>query len=186
MKWISVVTLSATLAGLCQQPAQAFTLKGTVWERESQRFCKVDPRLLYAVALVESKRYSGAIVNPNPLALNIADTPHHPTSLEQAKKLLRDGLQKTRSIAVGAMQISIRWNGQRVAKPEDLLDLETNVRVGTQVLCEMIRDQHGDLELAIGRYHTPNPDLETVAREYGRNVLSVWRRLILLESSKEA
>ncbi|WP_165678564.1 lytic transglycosylase domain-containing protein [Metapseudomonas otitidis] len=184
MKWIPVFTLSATLAALFHAPAQAFTLKGTVWERQSQRYCKVDPKLLYAVALVESKRYSGQIVNPNPLALNIADTPHHPTSLSQAKQLLRDGLQKTRSIAVGAMQISIRWNGERVANPEDLLDLETNVRVGTEVLCEMI-DGQGDLELAIGRYHTPNPELESVAREYGRNVLTIWRRLILLEK-KEA
>ncbi|EKF7416929.1 lytic transglycosylase domain-containing protein [Pseudomonas aeruginosa] len=185
MKWIPVLTLSATLAALFQAPAEAFTLKGTVWERQSQRYCKVDPKLLYAVALVESKRYSGRIVNPNPLALNIADKPHHPASLSQAKQLLRDGLQKTRSIAVGAMQISIRWNGERVANPEDLLDLETNVRIGTQVLCEMIDGQHGDLELAIGRYHTPNPKLESVAREYGRNVLTIWRRLILLER-KEA
>ncbi|NWC84070.1 transglycosylase SLT domain-containing protein [Pseudomonas putida] len=181
MKWIPFLTLSATLSALLPQHADAFSLKGTVWERQSQRFCKVDPKLLYALALVESKRYSGPTVNPNPLALNIAEKPHHPASLGEAKQLLREGLKKTRSIAVGAMQISIRWNGERVDNPEDLLDLETNVRVGTQVLCEMIAGQHGDLELAIGRYHTPNPNLESVARGYGRNVLSVWRRLILLE-----
>lgn len=185
MKWVSVVPLSVALSALINVSAHAFSLDGTVWERQSQRYCKVDPKLLYAVALVESKRYSGRIVNPNPLALNIEDKPHHPVSLAEAKKLLRDGLLKTRRIAVGAMQISIRWNGERVAKPEDLLDLETNVRIGTQVLCEMIAGQHGDLELAIGRYHTPNPELESVARAYGRNVLAVWRRLILLER-KEA
>ncbi|HBP6526485.1 TPA: lytic transglycosylase domain-containing protein [Pseudomonas aeruginosa] len=180
MKWIPLFSLAATLAVLSEQPAQAFTLKGTVWERQSQRQCKVDPKLLYAVALYESKRILGKEVRPNPFALNIADTPHHPDSLAQAKKLLTDGLLKTRAIAVGAMQVSIRWNGQRVEKPEDLLDLETNVRVGTEVLCEMISNQ-GDLELAVGRYHTPNPELEAVAREYGRNVIKIWRRLILLE-----
>lgn len=180
MKWIPLLSLATSLAALSGQPAHAFTLKGTVWERQSERQCKVDPKLLYAVALYESKRYSGKIVRPNPFALNIADTPHHPASLDQAKKLLTDGLQKTRAIAVGAMQVSIRWNGQRVSKPEDLLDLETNVRVGTEVLCEMISGQ-SDLELAVGRYHTPNPELEAVARDYGRNVIKIWRRLILLE-----
>lgn len=75
--------------------------------------------------------------------------------------------------------MSLRWNGHRVSNPSELLDLARNVKVGSQILCEMIRGQN-DLALAIGRYHTPNPDLEDVARAYGSNVLKVWRRLILL------
>ncbi|MDT3723173.1 hypothetical protein [Pseudomonas oryzihabitans] len=42
----------------------------------------------------------------------------------------------------------------------------------------------GDIALAIGRYHTPNPALSSVARAYGEDVLRVWRRLILLSKSE--
>lgn len=163
--------------------AAALNLTGTVWEEMSSRTCNLDPRLLYAVALVESKRYAGAYVTPNPLALNISDQGYHPTSRAKAESLLEDGLKITRHIAVGAMQVSLRWNGGRVSKPSDLLDLRKNVLVGSQILCEMINGQD-DLVLAIGRYHTPNPELENVAREYGLNVVRVWRRLILLQESQ--
>lgn len=163
--------------------AAALDLKGTVWEEMSARTCNLDPKLLYAVALVESKRYAGDFVTPNPLALNISDKGYHPSSRMKAETLLKEGLQKTRHIAVGAMQVSLRWNGNRVKRPTDLLDLRKNVLVGSQILCEMINGQD-DLVLAIGRYHTPNPALEDVARQYGTNVVQVWRRLILLEESQ--
>jgi len=58
------------------------------------------------------------------------------------------------------------------------------IRVGTQILCEFIKGGKGDdhsLAVALGRYHTPNPELQHVARDYGVNVLRVWRRLIVLE-----
>ncbi|MBO8337197.1 transglycosylase SLT domain-containing protein [Pseudomonas aeruginosa] len=150
------------LALLSSGNAAALNLKGTVWEEASNQTCKVDPRLLYAVALVESKSYAGKVVTPNPLALNISDVGHHPKNKAAAEKLLSEGLKRTNAIAVGVMQISIRWNGSRVNKPSDLLDLRKNVFVGSQILCEMVAGQN-DLELAIGRYHTPNPKLEAVA-----------------------
>ncbi len=173
-------------AGIALLPlvAGAFSLEGTVWEQESSRACKVDPKLLYAIALVESKKISGPVARPNPYALNIDNKAYHPTTHTKAADLLNSALTRTKSIAVGAMQVSIRWNGNRVSNPEDLLDLRTNVRVGTQILCEFIKGGKGDdhsLAVALGRYHTPNPELQHVARDYGVNVLRVWRRLIVLE-----
>jgi len=168
------------LAAICA-PAHAFSLEGTIWAEASAKTCHVDPKLLYAVALQESKKYAGGReVAPNPYALNISDKGYHPSSRSDAERLLADGLVNTRHIAVGAMQVSIRWNGSRVKKPSDLLDLRQNVMIGTQILCEMIAGNEGDLPLAIGRYHTPNPKLEHVARGYGENVIKIWRRLILL------
>lgn len=161
--------------------SNGFDLRGTVWEEASIKTCQVDPRLLYALALVESKAYAGREVSPNPYALNISNVGHHPSTKKEASLLLSEGLSRTRSIAVGAMQVSIRWNGSRVKDPSELLDLRKNVFVGSQILCEMITGQQ-DIALAIGRYHTPNPDLEHIARHYGENVIRVWRRLILLEA----
>ncbi|MGH9878631.1 MAG: hypothetical protein ACRD5H_13420, partial [Nitrososphaerales archaeon] len=73
------------------QSATAFSLSNTVWERASKKTCQVDPLLLYAVALVESKKYAGHTVTPNPLALNIGDVGHHPKTLVEAQRLLTDG-----------------------------------------------------------------------------------------------
>lgn len=176
---IFCLTVLATSAFADQ--AHAFSLSGTVWEEASAQTCNVDPKLLYAVALQESKRYAGGrMVAPNPYALNISDKGYHPSTRLAAEQLLKEGLANTKHIAVGAMQVSIRWNGSRVNNPRDLLDLRQNVLIGTQILCEMIAGNEGDLPLAIGRYHTPNPKLEHIARGYGENVIKIWRRLILL------
>lgn len=174
-----LIASATCLLPLVSQASVPFDLKGTVWEEASAKTCKIDPRLLYALALVESKSYAGREVSPNPYALNISDVGHHPSNKADAARLLNKGLEKTRAIAVGAMQVSIRWNGSRVKNPSDLLDLRKNVFIGSQILCEMIHDQP-DIVLAIGRYHTPNPNLEHIARHYGENVIKVWRRLILL------
>jgi hypothetical protein len=170
------------LVAIGPQIAGAFDLQGTVWAEASKNTCKLDPRLLYAVALNESKRYAGKVVTPNPFALNISDKGYHPTSKAEAVELLSTGLNKTKSIAVGAMQVSVRWNGHRVNHPSDLLELRTNVFIGSEILCEMIKGQD-DMALAIGRYYTPNPKLEHEARHYGENVLRIWRRLILLSEA---
>ena len=159
--------------------ASAFSLDGTVWEREAAQ-CGIDPRLLYSIALVESKAYAKRMVAPNPYALNIDWQGYHPGSKEEARKLLRDGMSKTKHIAVGAMQVSLRWNGSRVKDPVDLLDLDKNVRIGTQIFCELVKRNSSDLALAIGQYHTPNPDKADIARTYGNGVLKIWRRLIVL------
>ncbi|TCV62868.1 transglycosylase SLT domain-containing protein [Pseudomonas fluorescens] len=181
MEWFNKTLITAVLTGIVCQHAAAFSLKGTVWEQEANRQCKVDPKLLYAFAIVESKKYAKDMVTPNPYALNISEKPYHPASKTEAATLLTNALTKTRSVAVGAMQVSLRWNGHRVADPSELLDLRTNVRVGTEILCEFLKNAQGDLPLVLGRYHTPNKDLETVARDYGRSVIAVWRNLIVLE-----
>ena len=164
--------------------ASGFTLKGTVWEAEARQ-CDLDPRLLYAVALVESKAISKRMAAPSPLAMNVDGKGIHPVSRQEAEKILAQAVQRTPHIAVGAMQVSLRWNGSRVASPEQLLDLKTNVRIGTEILCEMIdgATSNEDLAEAVGRYHTPNPNKRDVAGQYGRSVLAIWRRLILI--SKE-
>lgn len=88
-------------------------------------------------------------------------------------------------IAVGAIQVSVRWNGHRVSNPSELLDLHTDVRVVVSTFCEFLKQQGSVIALAIGRYHNPNPALASVPRAYGEDRLRVWRRLILVKESNE-
>jgi len=162
-----------------------FDLQGTVWEKEAKQ-CGVSPYLLYAIALKESKKLTGSdTAAPSAFALN------NPVfkgrivgSYEEAHKELTRYLAASRLTDVGIMQVNVRWNGERVENPHQLLDLKTNVRVGASVLCDAIAQHPGDIELAIGSYHTPNPSKHTDARRYGQDVLKIWKRLILLRDQK--
>lgn len=182
--WVAIRKMGAALLlALPMKAAFALDLDGTVWDRPAIGQCRPAPELLYAMALVESKQYAGRMVAPNPYALNIDGKGFHPASRAEAEHLLTEALSRTKMIAVGAMQVSVRWNGHRVSDPSELLDLHTNVRVAVSTFCEFLKQQGGDIALAIGRYHTPNPALASVARAYGEDVLRVWRRLILLKKS---
>lgn len=177
---------SALAVAIMIQPAMAdgsrFDLRGTVWDREAKQ-CGVSPYLLYAIALKESRRLTGKnTAAPSAFALN---NPVYKgrivSTYKEAQGELKRYLDASRLTDVGIMQVNVRWNGERVAKPEQLLDVETNVRVGAAVLCDAIKRHPGDIELAIGSYHTPNPEMQDKARQYGRHVLTIWKRLILLK-----
>jgi soluble lytic murein transglycosylase-like protein len=53
--------------------------------------------------------------------------------------------------AEGLMQIVRRWHPEKLNKRESLLDPRVNVRVGTQILQEYIREK-GDVEQALVKY----------------------------------
>ncbi|MBO0165680.1 transglycosylase SLT domain-containing protein, partial [Vibrio alginolyticus] len=74
--------------------------------------------------------------------------PHYETSLESAKLKL-DALlaQHGRNVDVGMMQINLRWHGDKVSSPDELLDPAKNVDVGAGYLAQCISSAPGDLEL---------------------------------------
>jgi soluble lytic murein transglycosylase-like protein len=103
--------------------------------------------------------------------------PFYAKSEDQAKaKLAEFQQQYGRAIDVGFMQVSIRWNGHRVSSPADLLDPETNVMVGAEVLSEAIQSSPNDLESLALAAITPRED-EIRARNYGSRVLAIYRNL---------
>jgi len=152
------------------------TLQGTAWwQIATER--GLDPYILYAVALVESARINARLAAPWPWALNRQGRPIIPSSRLEARGILNDALNKgIRSIDVGLMQVNVRWNGHRVHRPDDLLDPETNIRVGADVLTEAIDSAPGDLALGIGRYHTGWRN-DTDAYRYGRRVLAIAQQI---------
>lgn len=169
------------LAGLvCLQPpaAAAIDLSNTEWERIG-REKNIDPQLLFAVALVESSKSVGkGLVSPYAWAVRDATGAHYCASLQEAKQLLKDPRANT---DVGLMQINLYWNGNRVKDPSDLLEPDTNIRVGADILIEALKSAPNDLVLGLGRYHRPDDD--QIARIYGRRVMQTWHNLIKLRRS---
>ncbi|HFG3804588.1 MULTISPECIES: lytic transglycosylase domain-containing protein [Enterobacteriaceae] len=166
-----------------ESPANAaiVDLRGTAWETYGKGECGLDPYLMYAIALWESKQRAGGggWVAPSPWALNNSVYgAYYPTSYEDAKKALVRYMKATPVTDIGISQVNYKWNGHYVSKPEDLLDIETNIKVQAKVLCAAIKNNPDDIELAIGSYHTPNPKLRAKALNYARNVLYIWKRLI--------
>jgi hypothetical protein len=151
-------------------------LRDTAWWGVAEQR-GLDPYILYAVALVESAKVSKRVAKPWPWALNRQGRPFIPSSLTEAKDILGGSLAKgIRSIDVGLMQVNVRWQGHRVRQPEDLLDPETNLKVGADVLAEAIGSAPGNLVLGIGRYHAGFRDAERAYR-YGRRVLAVAQKI---------
>ncbi|MDX1296668.1 MAG: transglycosylase SLT domain-containing protein [Pseudomonas sp.] len=171
------------LAGLANTVA-AFSLQGTMWERASKASsCNAPALLLYSIALQESRSSAGeGLVRPHPFALrNEPSGSKYPSSKGEAVALLPKYIAEDKLTDIGMMQINYHWNGNRVSKPELLLNPETNIKVAADILCEAIAAKRGDLELGIGGYHTLNPKREIDARTYARNVLYIWRALQRLE-----
>ena len=179
---LSASVAAVILSGYMQQAVAAVVdLRGSAWEKHARQECGLDPHLLYAVALWESKQRAGGggYVAPSPWALNNAVYgAYYPKNYEDAKRALAKYLAASSVTDIGISQINYRWNGKYVEKPEDLLDVDTNIRVAAIVLCNAISNNPDDIVLAIGSYHTPNPKLRYKAIEYGWNVLSIWKRLI--------
>ena len=162
--------------GSSVNPAPREFLRNTAWWGVAEQR-GLDPYVLYAVALVESAKVSKRVAKPWPWALNRQGHPFIPSSLTEAKDILGGSLAKgIRNIDVGLMQVNVRWQGHRVGRPEDLLDPETNLRVGADILAESIESAPGNLVLGIGRYHAGFQD-EARAYRYGRRVLAVAQKI---------
>lgn len=155
-------------------------LTGTVWDDVARAAeCKLDPLLLYSIALVESRRGSGGgTIKPHPLALrNQPSGSLYPETMSEAQSALRRFIQEDRLTDIGVMQVNYRWNGHRVDDPSQLLDLKTNIQVGASILCESMSSYPGDMRLAIGGYHTRNPKRKQDAIRYGEEVIYIWQRI---------
>lgn len=173
--------ITLLLVGLATQADAAnFSLKGTMWERaSSSASCRPDPLLLYSVALKEARTMlGGGMIAPHPFALrNEPSGPVFPSDYVEARSKLARYIQEDELTDIGIMQINYYWNGRRVTSVEDLLDPETNIKVGAKILCESIAQYPTDMLLAIGGYHTKNPKRQTDARRYAQDVLAIWRSI---------
>lgn len=186
LKKVITKTISSAFVLLIGSSAQAFDLSNTLFETYGERV-GLDPKLIYSVALAESARANEPkLLSPHPWTLR-ADTAFYGKTKEEAAAQLNHLLKKTKSIDVGLMQVNVRWHGDKVAKPEDLLDPTTNMSVGANYLADMIRSTPHDLELAIGKYHVgPTITNENIdrAKNYGQRVLAIYKNILNLEAGQ--
>lgn len=147
-------------------------LQSTVWWKIARRH-QIDPYILYAVALTESRKNDDQNrLIPSPWAINNAGNAFHPDSYQEAEALLNQLIdQGKRNIDVGMMQVNLRWHGNRVAKPEQLLIPSTNLEIGASVLSEAIQSVPGNLAHGIGRYYSWKN--EPAAIQYGQKVIAL-------------
>lgn len=152
-------------------------LQGTVWARVAAHH-GLDPVLLYSVALKETRHRAGVQVSaPWPFTLRGPQgSQFHPSRAAAAQALQRlMARHAPLAIDVGLMQINLRWHGDKVSDPAQLLDAQTNLEIAAAILVDAIHSAPGDLELGVGRYHHWKHD--TIARAYGRSVLNMVRSL---------
>jgi hypothetical protein len=155
-------------------------LHGTLWETVAARV-GLDPLLLYGVALQETRHGAGAQASaPWPFTLRGPDGPQFHATKAAAAQALRQLTARYRPLAidVGLMQVNLRWHGDTVADPADLLDARTNLIVAADILAKAIASAPGDLELGVGHYHHWHD--EARARAYGRRVLQMAEALSAL------
>lgn len=182
---ISIFALVLLLLGtnfVWTSKAQALDLRDTPWEQIA-RTRDIDPILIYAVALEESRRRVGLNwVAPWPWVLGIDTGSLYAKSKLEALGVLYQAVHQGKCVDVGIMQISTCWHAGRVAHLHDLLDPLINIRVGAEILREALDSAPNDPELAVGRYH--NWSSETRARSYGRRVLGTRANLLKLAAGR--
>ena len=158
---------------------EPFSLAGTQWEKAATKH-KLDPYLLYSVALAESASGRGDIdnkmISPWPWTLRTLSDRFYGMSKSEALSRMENMAEKSGEyIDVGLMQVSYYWHKDKVNSIEELLDPQTNLDVGAQVLKTAMRSAPNDLELGVGRYH--NWKDQDLARNFGSRVIAIWKNI---------
>lgn len=158
--------------------AFAIDLSGTIFEKVAHNY-NLDPVLLYSVALAESASGRGnGSISPWAWTLRDNESVLYSLSIKEARQALSEHIEKNgegSSIDVGMMQVNLKWHGNKVSSPFDLLDIETNLEVGAGILNEAIKSSPDDIVRGIGRYNNwKDPERN---RTYGTKVLSIYNQL---------
>lgn len=160
--------------------ACAADIEGSVFGKVG-RIYRVDPYLIYAVALQESNRKSERknYIKPHPYTLNCKGKSYYFSDYESAEKKLKELLKKGQSVDVGLMQINTFWHRDKIpeGREEILLDPLANVALGATILKKSLKSSENPC-LAVGHYHSWNDNL---ASPYGCKVLKIYKKLINLE-----
>lgn len=136
----------------------------------------IPPRLLYAIALVESATpLSDKTVKPWPWTLSINAKPYYYATHAEALAALRWARKhKVKQLGVGLMQIEWRFHGKRFENEVVALDPGVNVRAGADILRTEYQNAGKDWDLAVKRYHSRTVKYQ---QAYVRRVNRVLRRL---------
>lgn len=147
---------------------------GALWTHAAQ-LTDTNPLMLYAVALVETRRSVGlGAVAPDPYVVRI-----NGSVISGGWGQVSDAIERARSTGakiqdVGIMQVYYPAHRTMESNPVRLLDPWRNVVVGATILRRCMSTATSMVD-GFGCYHSPNP---TLAIPYGRAVMTVYRRLV--------
>jgi soluble lytic murein transglycosylase-like protein len=163
--------MPALLAGavlLAGVPAAAAAPDCVGLAREAERAHGIPAGILQAIALVESGL--GGVAWP--WTLNVAGRPFYMSTRDDAVGLVRAAVERFgKDVAVGCMQVHLRWHGDRFPDGSALVDPVANVRYAASFLASL-RSAHGSWTEAVRRYHASDPvaQAEYLCRVLGRRV----------------
>jgi hypothetical protein len=151
------------------------TSPGSLWAKMGARY-RVDPVLIYAVALVETRGLQpDGSVAPSPWIVRINGHLHSGTRAETEHAIELAHLLAVPVQDVGIMQVYYPVHRDIEPDPIALLNPARNIDIGTRLLRKAMKET-SDPVLRIGYYHSHD---ETLARGYGQLVLNVYRELKL-------
>jgi len=133
--WLTALLAWGPLAGAVTAQDQVTPAE---WARALQ-VANVPSEVLYAIGLQESGTTLGGARGfaPWPWVLNVNDQGRYFRTREQAEAALAQEVARgNRRVAVGMLQVHLRWNGARVSDPLTLLDPSVNLRVAADVLAD--------------------------------------------------
>lgn len=138
-----------------------------------------DPRILYAVALQESKLMFGQRALPYPWTLCVRGVGERHATYEETLEALRRYVRKgITNVDCGVMQVNWYWHKDKLGTPERALDPYPNLDVGAQILLDHYQNCR-DWRTAIARYHAGSitPNNQVRAQRYAQNVMSRLARM---------
>jgi soluble lytic murein transglycosylase-like protein len=139
----------------------------------------VPQKLLYAVAMVESRTLYKGKARPWPWTLNVSGKPFFfDTKIEALHKLNSEIQAGNKDVAIGIMQIFWRYHKNSFDRPGDILDPVANVTYGAKFL-RRLYERHGDWITAVGKYYSGSSTPKGVAhaKEYAGKVAEQWEKL---------
>lgn len=155
--------LAAMISGAAG--AEAPSASCTAHVAQVERYYRIPDGLLLAMAYVESA-WGGT---PWPWTLNVDGEPRYLSSPKEAIRLMRDEKGRLKpDVAVGCLQIYMRYHAENFPRPEDALVPRVNVAYGGWYLRDLY-ERYGSWTEAVGRFHARNP---VAQRDYVCRVLA--------------
>jgi hypothetical protein len=141
------------------------------WDRALQ-VADVPAEIMYAIGLQESGTTLGGKRGfaPWPWVLNVNYEGRYFRTHEDARAALAREIQRgNQNVAVGMLQIYLRFNGHRVSDPLTLLDPSVNLKVAAEVLADC-GQAYPDTFGKLACYYSG--DMDAAGRWYARQVFS--------------